>query len=322
MSATPESRCHRIIFFGTAEFACPALVALEQDPAFEVLGVVTQPDRPRGRELRLLPSPVKETAVALGLKLWQPPKCRAPEFVDRMAALAPDCFVVAAYGQILPPALLEVPAHGCLNIHGSLLPKYRGAAPIQWALADGEPGTGVTIMRMDEGLDTGPMLVSEGTPIWPEDDGQSLHDRLATLGADLLLRTLPQYLAGAITPMVQPEEGASYARKITREDGEVDWSLPAEAVARRIRAFTPWPGAFTFLPTDSRRRLKILSAEPLSRAGGAPGTVLKAGPESLLVACGEGVLQIHEVQREGGRRLAVGAFLAGFPLEVGARVAG
>ncbi|MCP5523323.1 MAG: methionyl-tRNA formyltransferase [Verrucomicrobiales bacterium] len=320
MSAAPENNRHRIVYFGTAEFACPALVALEQDPAFEVVGVVTQPDRPRGRQLHLHPSPVKETAGQLGLEVWQPARCRAPEFLGQLAGLAPDCCVVAAYGQILPRPLLELPKHGCVNIHGSLLPKYRGAAPVQWALADGEPHTGVTIMRLDEGLDTGPMLASESTPIWPEDDAQSLHDRLATQGADLLLRTLRDYLAGILTPVPQPAEGASYARKITREDGRVDWSLPAEVVARRIRAFTPWPGAFTFLPTDSRRLLKILSAEPLSRAGAIPGTVMKAGPESLLVACGEGVLQIHEVQREGGRRLTVEAFLAGFPLEPGTQL--
>lgn len=321
--ATPSENVRpRIVFFGTAEFACPALVALEQDPAFEVVGVVTQPDRPRGRELKLHPSSVKEAAMHLGLEVLQPEKCRAPEFVERLVALAPACCVVAAYGQILPPALLDLPSHGCVNIHGSLLPKYRGAAPIQWALADGEPETGVTLMRMDEGLDTGPMLAWENTPIWPEDDAQTLHDRLATLGADLLVRTLPAFLAGKIVPVVQPAGGACYARKITREDGRVDWTLPAEVVARRIRAFTPWPGAFTFLPTKSRGLLKILSAEPLHREGAAPGTVLKAGPASLLVACGDGVLQIHEVQREGGRRLAVDAFLAGFPLETGKRLGG
>lgn len=320
MPETPESTRHRIVLFGTAEFACPALVALEQDPAFEIVGVVTQPDRPRGRELKLHPSPVKETALCLGLEVLQPAKCRAPEFVARLAALEPACCVVAAYGQILPPALLDLPSHGCVNIHGSLLPKYRGAAPIQWALADGGTETGVTIMRMDEGLDTGPMLASESTPIWPDDDAQSLHDRLATLGADLLVSTLPGWLAGRIEPVPQPSEGACYARKITREDGRIDWSLPAEMVARRIRAFTPWPGAFTFLPLESRRLLKVLSAESLGGAGEMPGKLLKAGPESLLVACGEGVLQIQEVQREGGRRLAAGAFLAGCPLEVGTRL--
>jgi methionyl-tRNA formyltransferase len=321
MSENPEPSPPRVVFFGTAEFACPALVALEQDPTFEVVGVVSQPDRPRGRELRMHPPAVKETAQHLGLKVWQPAKCRAPEFVEQIASVAPACLVVAAYGQILPPALLGLPAHGCVNIHGSLLPKYRGAAPIQWALADGESETGVTIMRMDTGLDTGPMLATESTPIWPDDNAQSLHDRLATLGADLLLRTLPHYLAGAITPQPQPPEGATYARKITREDGRVDWPLPATVVARRVRAFTPWPGAFTHLPTKSRRLLKILSAEALDREieGAQPGTILKAGPESLLVACGSGVLQIHEVQREGARRVGVDAFLAGFPLDPGTR---
>lgn len=307
----------RIVFFGTAEFACPALVALAQEPDCRVLGVVTQPDRPRGRAMKLQPPAVKETALALGLPVWQPAKCRDPEFIAQLAGLDPDLFVVAAYGQILPAALLELPRHGCLNLHGSLLPRHRGAAPIQWALAEGDPETGVTLMRMDQGLDTGDIVAMESTPIWPDDDGQSLHDRLATLGAELLVRTLPDYLAGRIQPRPQPAEGVTYARKITREDGCLDWSLPAEVLARRIRAFTPWPGAYTFLPVKSRRRLKILAAEPLERPAAKPGEILKAGPESLLVACGAGVLQVLEVQREGGRPMSAGALLAGCPLAVG-----
>ncbi|MCB1125724.1 MAG: methionyl-tRNA formyltransferase [Verrucomicrobiae bacterium] len=308
----------KVVFFGTADFACPALVALEAEPAFEVVGVVTQPDRPRGRELKLQPPPVKETALHLGLPVWQPARCREPDFIARLAGLQADVFVVAAYGQILPPALLDLPRCGCVNIHGSLLPKYRGAAPIQWALADGEAGTGVTLMRMDAGLDTGPMLAGETTPIWPEDDGQSLHDRLATLGADLLLRTLPDYLEGRVTLRPQPETGASYARKITKADGLLDWSLDAEVLARRVRAFNPWPGAYTRLPVQDRRLLKIWAGEALRREGGAPGQVLRADHESLLVACGRGALQLLIVQREGGRRLTAGEFLTGCPLEPGA----
>lgn len=304
----------KVVFFGTAEFACPSLVGLEAGSGLKVLGVVTQPDRPRGRELKLQAPPVKETALHLGLPVWQPERCREPEFVVRLAELAADVFVVAAYGQILPPALLELPRHGCVNVHASLLPKYRGAAPIQWALADGESETGVTLMRMDAGLDTGPILRAEKLPIWPEDDGQSLHDRLATLGADLLVRTLPDYLAGAISAQPQPESGVTYARKITKADGWLDWRLDAEILARRIRAFRPWPGAYTWLPTSERRLLKVWAAEALVRDAFTPGQVLRADRESLLVGCGRGVLQLTELQREGGKRMGTAEFLTGCPL--------
>jgi methionyl-tRNA formyltransferase len=307
-----------VVFFGTAEFACPSLTALARDPRYHVLGVVTQPDRPRGRDLRRQPPPVKQTALTLGLPVWQPEKCRDPEFIARLAELAAEVFIVAAYGQILPPRLLELPRHGCLNLHGSLLPRHRGAAPIQWALAEGDPETGVTLMRMDAGLDTGDIVAMARTPIRPDDDAQSLHDRLAALGAELLLRTLPDYLAGRITPRPQPAAGVTHARKITREDGRLDWTLPAVRLARRIRAFTPWPGAFALLPTGRRRRVKILAAEAVEHPGQeAPGTVLRAEGDHLRVACGEGALQIRRVQREGGRPLSVAAFLAGCPLRAG-----
>ncbi len=310
----------RVVFFGTAEFACPALVALDREPEFRLVGVVTQPDRPRGRELKRQPSPVKATAIQLGLPVWQPARCREREFGELLRGLEADVFVVAAYGQILPPSLLGIPRAGCVNIHGSLLPRHRGAAPVQWALASGDKETGVTLMRMDEGLDTGPILAMESVPIWRDDDAQSLHDRLAMLGADLLVRVLPDHLEGRITPRPQPDEGVSYARKITRDDGRLDWTRPAEAIERSIRAFTPWPGAYTFLPVDDRRLFKVWSAEALSHGAGEPGTILRADRESLLVACSEGALQLIEVQREGGRRLSAGEFLTGCSLRAGQRL--
>ncbi|RME93013.1 MAG: methionyl-tRNA formyltransferase [Verrucomicrobia bacterium] len=310
----------RVVFFGTAEFACPALVELEKQENLKLLGVVTQPDRPAGRGLQPKPPPVKEVALQLKLPVWQPDRCRDETFLRQMRELAPELIVVAAYGQILPKALLELPRHGCLNIHGSLLPKYRGAAPIQRAIAEGEEETGVTIMLMDEGLDTGPILAQEATRIWPDDNAQTLHDRLALMGAHLLVDILPDYLAGKLLPRPQPSEGATYAAKVTRADGEIDWRRSAVEVDRQIRAFTPWPGATTRLPFKERPRLKILEAEPLEREGGEPGVVLASGPETLLVACGRGVLQIHRLQREGGKPLPAAEFLRGCPLPPGTRL--
>jgi methionyl-tRNA formyltransferase len=219
--------------------------------------------------------------------------------------------VVVAYGQILPQRLLEVPKHGCLNVHTSLLPKYRGAAPIQWAIADGEEFTGVTIMRMDAGLDTGPILSTRRTAILPADDSQTLHDRLAQLGAELLVETIPGYVGGTIVPQPQPAEGTSYAAKITREDGRIDWSLPAQKIWNRLRAFTPWPGGFTFLPGEGKPQLLKIWRVEVVEGSGAAGQVLTADKSGIVVACGQGALRILELQREGGKRLTPEQFLAG-----------
>jgi methionyl-tRNA formyltransferase len=235
-----------------------------------------------------------------------------------MCALKPELIVVAAYGQILPPALLELPPLGCLNVHASLLPKHRGAAPIQWAILEGDAETGVTIMRMDAGLDTGDILTQEATPIGPDDDAAKLHDRLAQLGAGLLVRTIPGYLAGEVRPHPQPAEGVSYARKITKEDGRLDWTQPAEELHRRLRAFTPWPGAFTFLPHPEKPvLLKVWRGAPGPGAPAPPGTVIKADKTGIAVAAGAGALEVTELQREGGRRLSAAEFLAGHPILVG-----
>lgn len=322
---------------GTAELSCASLEKLARNESFQILAVVTQPDKPKGRELKLTPSPVKVLAEKLNLSVLQPLKARAENFIAQLRELKPDLMVVVAYGQILPQVLLDVPPHGCLNVHTSLLPKYRGAAPIQWAIADGNAETGVTIMKMDAGLDTGPVLSMRRTLILPGDDSQILHDRLAQLGAELLVETIPDYVAGKIQPQPQPAEGSTYAAKIKKEDGQIDWNQPAEKIWNRLRAFTPWPGAFTFLEgarttcppvsiTESRGQaahapqlLKIWKAEVVEKSGAA-GTILSADKTGIIVACGRNALRILELQREGGKRVTVGQFLSGFPLLAGAKL--
>jgi methionyl-tRNA formyltransferase len=308
----------RIIFMGTAELSCASLEKLCGEKSFQVVAVVTQPDKPKGRELKLTPSPVKVLAEKFSLPVLQPLKARDENFISELRALTPDLLVVVAYGQILPPAILELPPHGCLNVHTSLLPKYRGAAPIQWAIADGNAETGVTIMQMDAGLDTGPVLSIRRTPILPTDDSQSLHDRLAQLGAELLAETIPGYVAGNILPQPQPATGSTYAAKIKKEDGQIDWNSPAEKIWQRLRAFTPWPGAFTFLQTEPKPQLlKIWRLEPVEQSGRA-GEVLSADKTGIVVGCGKNAVRILELQREGGKRLTVEQFLAGHPLKTGA----
>ncbi len=303
---------------GTAELACASLAALTQQPSLEVVAVVTQPDRPKGRDLKMQPSPVKELAGRLGLPVLQPERARHPEFVQPLAALRPDLIVVVAYGQILPPAILDLPRYGCLNVHTSLLPKYRGAAPVQWAILGGETETGVTLMKMDAGLDTGDILRQQSTPILADDNAQTLHDRLAMLGAELLISTIPDLVVDRIVPLKQPADGATYARKITKEDGRLDWSQPAPVLWNRIRAFTPWPGAHTFQPTQSKPLLlKIWSAEVEGAGGGRAGEILQADKHGIVIACGSGSLRVLQLQREGGRRLPAREFLAGHELKPG-----
>jgi methionyl-tRNA formyltransferase len=307
----------RIIFMGTAELSCASLGKIFHDERFSLIAVVTQPDKPKGRELKLTPSPVKILAEKLMVPVLQPVKARDDKFIAELRELKPDLMVVVAYGQILPQAILDLPSYGCLNVHTSLLPKYRGAAPIQWAIANGEPETGVTIMKMDAGLDTGPVLSTRRTPILPTDDSQSLHDRLAQLGAELLVETIPDYVAGKISPQPQPAEGSTYAAKISKEDGRIDWNWPAQKIWNRLRAFTPWPGTFTFLPGEPKPQLlKILKVEIIEKSGNA-GEILSADKSGLVVAAGQYALRILELQREGGRRMSTAEFLAGFPLGIG-----
>jgi methionyl-tRNA formyltransferase len=310
----------RIIFMGTAKLSCASLQALLASPDFNVAAVVTQPDKPKGRDLKLQPSPVKQLGVERGLPLLQPARARNEEFVQELRALEPDLIVVAAYGQILPASILEVPRFGCLNVHTSLLPKYRGAAPIQWAILNDDSETGVTIMKMDAGMDTGPILSEERTPITAADTAETLHDRLAELGARLLVGTIPDYVAGRVQPRPQPTEGVSYAPKIKKEDGHLDWNQPARSLWNRVRGLTPWPGAFTFLPGGARPALlKVWQVEPVA-ARGTAGQILQADKAGLVVACGHDALRLQALQLEGGRRLTFTEFLTGHHLRAGLRL--
>lgn len=306
---------------GTAALSCASLEALLREPAFTVVAVVTQPDRPKGRDLKLQPTAVKEIALRAGLPVLQPERARDEKFIAELRAFQPDLIAVAAYGQILPATILELPRLGCLNVHTSLLPKYRGAAPIQWAMLNDDPETGVTIMKMNAGLDTGDIVTQEHTPIHATDNGQTLHDRLAQIGAELLVRTIPDYAAGKIPPRPQPGEGVSHARKIKKEEGRLDWQLPARTIWNRVRALVPWPGAFTFLPAEPRPHLlKIWEAQTVSQKG-LPGEILSADKSGIVIACGQDALRILVLQREGGRHLTAQQFLAGCPLANGTKLA-
>lgn len=311
---TPE----RIVFLGTADLAVPSLQALLQ-ARHHVVAVVTQPDRAKGRSLKVQPSSVKTFSIQRGLPVLQPERARDEAFVEEIATLKPDLIIVVAYGQILPQRLLDLPRFGCVNVHTSLLPKHRGAAPIQWAILKGDSETGVSLMKMDAGLDTGDVLAQSVAPIESNDDSQSLHDRLAKLGAELLVQTLPDYVSGRIPGRKQSAMGeSSYARKITRDDGRIEWAKAARAIFNQIRGLKPWPGAFTFFKRDAATcLLKIWDAEPDSGGKGEPGEVIHRAPAQLVVACGQESLRLLEVQREGGRRITIAEFLAGNPLSVG-----
>jgi methionyl-tRNA formyltransferase len=310
----------RVIFMGTAELSCDSLRALIASPLFQVGAVVTQPDRPKGRELKLQPSPVKELALQAGLPVLQPERARDEAFLGALRDLQPDLIAVAAYGQILPQSILDLPRHGCLNVHTSLLPRYRGAAPIQWAILNGDAETGVTIMKMDAGLDTGDILTQATTPIHPEDNSETLHNRLARMGAELLVRTIPDYVVGKLNSRPQPADGATYAPKIKKQDGHIDWNQPASVLWNRVRGLMPWPGAFSYLPGQLQPHLlKIWQAEVVARSG-PPGEVLQADKAGIVVGCGREALRILILQREGGRHLPAQDFLTGHPLRPGQRL--
>jgi methionyl-tRNA formyltransferase len=310
----------RIIFMGTAELSCASLEKLSANKNFQIIAVVTQPDKPKGRELKLQFSPVKILAEKLGLKILQPAKARNENFISELHELKPDLIVVVAYGQILPQSILDLPKFGCVNVHTSLLPKYRGASPIQSAILNDETETGVTIMKMDAGMDTGEILSQARTPILPQDNSQTLHDRLAQIGAELLVETIPDYVAGKILSQPQNNSEASHTAKIKKEDGKIDWNLSAQEILNRLRAFTPWPGAFTFLKTESKSQLlKIWRAEIVEKSGNA-GEILSADKNGIVVACGKNALRILELQREGGRRLNAQEFLAGQNLKIGEKL--
>lgn len=304
----------RIVFMGTPEFAVPSLEALLKSDD-RVVGIVTQPDRPRGRGQRLSPSPVKVIAQREQLPLLQPTKMKDPAFMAELSGWKPDFIAVAAFGRILPPAILSLPPRGCVNVHGSLLPKYRGAGPIQWAIINGETETGITTMLMEEGMDTGAILLQEAIPIAPEDTAGSLSSRLADLGGRLLVETLAQLKMGTLIPRPQDHAQASLAPLLKKEDGVIDWSLPATMIANRIRGLTPWPGAHTFLQAD---RWMIYRATPMDEAAtSAPGQITAMTKDAIHVATGQGVLAIRELQPANGRRMPAAQYLAGHPLQIG-----
>ncbi|MDD2885466.1 MAG: methionyl-tRNA formyltransferase [Dechloromonas sp.] len=301
----------KLIFAGTPVFAAQALSALIA-AGHDITLVLTQPDRPAGRGMALQPSPVKQVALAHGLTVYQPQSLKTPEVQAELAAFEAEAMVVAAYGLILPPAVLALPQRGCLNIHASLLPRWRGAAPIQRALLAGDTLSGVCIMQMEVGLDTGPVLLQRALPIAADETAGSLHDRLASLGADLIVEALAQ----ADWPLrPQASDGVTYAQKIDKAEALIDWQQAAVAIDRQIRAFNPFPGAYGRL---AGQNVKLWLARPLA-VDGSPGEVLQVDKHHVLIACGQGALAVSELQKAGGKRLPVQQFLAGHPLSVGQR---
>ena len=309
----------RIVFMGTPAFACPSLEALLAGPD-AVVGVVCQPDRPRGRGLALAAPPVKQLALRDGLPVLQPSRLRDATAIDAIRALAPDLIVVVAYGRILPRSLLDLPPQGCINVHASLLPRHRGAAPIQWAILAGDDRTGVTIMAMNEEMDAGDILLVRETGIAADDTAGTLGDRLSHLGADALVTSVTALKSGTVRPIAQPAAGVTFAPRIEREQGRVDWRRPAFELERLVRAFAPEPTAFT---TIGDRTLKIFRARTDAiEAGVDPGTVIRADRDGIAVATSAGALVLLEVQLEGRKRLPVGAFLAGRAIAPGTSLGG
>lgn len=302
---------------GTPEFAVPALKALN-NCGQNIALVVTRPDRPRGRGRKVYPPPVKTTALKLGLRIVQPESIKTPDFEALVKQINPDFIIVAAFGNILPPDILAIPRIGTINIHASLLPCYRGPAPINWAIINGETGTGVTTMLMDEGLDTGDILLSAEEAITARDTAATLHDRLAQRGADLLIKTLEAYAEDNVHPVSQDDALATYAPILKKQDGRINWQQPAEKLEPFIRGMTPWPGAFTF---HGNTRLKIFSARPVVKSFEVPaGTVLPSFPDELEIATGKNALSILEIQGPSGKRLQIKDFLRGYKLEPGTQL--
>lgn len=302
------------IFMGTPDFAVPALQALVQN-GYDVALVVTQPDRPKGRGRQLTAPPVKVKALELNLDILQPSTLKNENFIDRIEHIQPDFLVVIAFGHILTETILHLPKFGAINVHASLLPKYRGPAPIQWAITNGERQTGVTTMLMDKGLDTGDILLAKREPIFAEDTSSDLHDRLALSSADLLIKTLEGYASRKIKPIPQDHSQATYAPLLKKQDGHIDWKKPAEQLHSFIRGMTPWPGAFTY---HHHNRLKVLRAALVSENVSEPaGTILPGFADELRVATGKDALSILEIQGPSGKQLVIADFLRGYPLPPG-----
>lgn len=310
----------RIVFMGTPEFAAASLKALVESGQYEIAAVVTQPDRPKGRGHKVQMSAVKEYALSRDLPVLQPQRVKNPEFQAEMEKIQPDLIVVAAFGQFLPKSLLDLPKYGCINVHASLLPRYRGAAPIHYAILKGEKEAGVTIMQMDVGMDTGAMLSKVAVPIGPEMCQGELHDILKEKGAHLLLETIPKIVDGTIEPVLQPEAEATYASLITRDMEKLDWTKPATDLHNQIRAFDPWPGSFTLLPDGKRLKLWKSRVQKTEGTRGTPGEILQADAHGFLVACGSGSLKVLECQPEGRKRMPAASFVNGKHVKAGDRL--
>lgn len=302
----------KIIFMGTPDFAAASLEALIAS-RHEIQAVVTQPDKPKGRKGELTPSPVKVVAEEKGIKVYQPLKVRDEEFVKTLRAYNPDVMVVVAFGQIIPLSILKMPKFGCVNIHGSLLPKYRGAAPIQWAVLDGEKETGITTILMDEGIDTGDILLKKTIKIDADETSGSLFDKLMALGAETILETLDELEKGNLTPTKQGESPTAYAKMLTKAMGLIDFTRPAKELDCFVRGMDPWPSAYTLLAGKTLKLWKVRAVD----GSGKAGSVIEIGKESFTIACGEGAIEVLEVQLEGKKRMSAGDFLKGSSLNIG-----
>ncbi|MBP9996168.1 MAG: methionyl-tRNA formyltransferase [Lachnospiraceae bacterium] len=310
----------RVIFMGTPDFATGALQAII-DAGHDVVLVVTQPDRQKGRGKEVQFPPVKECAIKNGIDVFQPDKIKSTESVEYLKKYEADIFVVAAFGQILSSEILNMPKYGCVNIHASLLPKYRGAAPIQWSILDGEEQTGVTIMQMNEGLDTGDMLLQKAITIEDDDTGESLFDKLAVLGAEAIVEALPLIEKGQLTPVAQDEELSTYAKMLKKDLGNIDWNMDAVKISRYVRGLNSWPSAYSFYNGKTLKIWKATAIETTYKKGEYnPGDIVNVDKDSFEVMCGEGCLQITEVQLEGKKRMTASDFLRGCNIKVGDRL--
>ncbi len=307
----------RVVFMGTPDFAVPSLEALLRSDD-HVVGVVTQPDRPKGRGQEVIPSPVKVVCGREGIPILQPLKMKDPALLEALRQWKPDVIAVTAYGRILPPAILTLPPHGCINVHGSLLPKYRGAGPIQWAIIRGERETGITTMFMAEGMDTGDMLLREQVEIRPDDTAGTLAPRLAEVGGRLLVETLRRLKAGTLTPERQDDAQATMAPLLKKEDGLIDWTLTATEIANRVRGLSPWPGAYSYVNGDRWMLWRVAVGD--ESQGAVPGTVTKVNKDRLEVATGDGTIQILDIQPSNSRRMTMAQYLAGHRVAEGAKL--
>lgn len=306
----------KVIYMGTPDFSVGPLEAMIQ-AGHEVTAVVTQPDKPKGRSDKLIPSPVKECALKYNIPVMTPAKIKTPEAIAELKKYEADIFVVAAFGQILSEEILNMPKYGCINIHASLLPKYRGAAPIQWSIIDGEKETGITIMQMDKGLDTGDILFQKIVPIEDSDTGESLFDKLAVAGAEFLVEVLPKIEAGDVHPIKQDEEKSTYAKILTKSIGDIDWAQSADAIEHLVRGLNSWPSAYTKL---QGKQLKVWGSKVVAGKSGEPGTVCEVTKDSIIVATGQDALAITELQLEGKKRMSTKDFLVGRAVAVGTKL--